>query len=100
MELSPPEEFEFSKESSSFLQEKRNKEKDEKNALKKANEWGSQIRSYVMHPYQLVKDHRTGYHTNQVNDVMDGHLEELIMAYLKAQLTGSWGGAAGGDDLE
>jgi len=80
--------------------EKRNKEKDEKNALKKANEWGSQIRSYVMHPYQLVKDHRTGYHTNQVNDVMDGHLEELIMAYLKAQLTGSWGGAAGGDGLE
>jgi peptide chain release factor 2 len=80
--------------------EKRNKEKDELNALKKANEWGSQIRSYVMHPYQMVKDHRTTFQTNQVNDIMDGELDEFIMSYLKAQLSGTLGQTdAAGDDL-
>ncbi|MEQ1723405.1 MAG: peptide chain release factor 2 [Pseudobdellovibrio sp.] len=79
--------------------ERKNKEKDEMNSTKKANEWGSQIRSYVMHPYQLVKDHRTIFQSNQVNDVMDGELDDFIMAYLKAQLSGTLGLNTGGDDL-
>ncbi len=80
--------------------EKRNREKDEMNSLKKANEWGSQIRSYVMHPYQMVKDHRTTHQTNQVNDVMDGDLDSFIMSYLKAQLSGTLGTQAeAGDEL-
>ncbi len=66
--------------------EKRNKEKDAMNSVKKANEWGSQIRSYVMHPYQLAKDHRTNEETNQVDAVMDGDLDEFVMSFLKSQV--------------
>jgi len=47
-------------------------------------EWGSQIRSYVFHPYNLVKDHRTGAETGNIQAVMDGELDQFINAYLLA----------------
>ena len=49
---------------------------------KKKIEWGSQIRSYVMQPYKLVKDLRTGYETSNVQAIMDGDLNDMIKTYL------------------
>ncbi|MEK6641530.1 MAG: peptide chain release factor 2, partial [Nitrospirota bacterium] len=48
--------------------------------------WGSQIRSYVFQPYQMVKDLRTGYEVGQVAAVMDGDLDGFIEAYLKRKM--------------
>jgi len=53
---------------------------------KKDIAWGSQIRSYVFQPYQLVKDHRTGHEIGNVSSVMDGDLDGFIEAYLRRRL--------------
>ena len=53
---------------------------------KKDIAWGSQIRSYVFQPYQLVKDHRTGHQVVSVSSVMDGDLDGFIEAFLKKKL--------------
>ena len=56
--------------------------KNATNASKKKIEWGSQIRSYVFHPYKMIKDHRTDYEVGNVQPVMDGELDGFIKAYL------------------
>lgn len=48
-------------------------------------EFGSQIRSYVLHPYSMIKDHRTGYETSNVNKVLDGNLDGFIESNLKGE---------------
>ncbi len=55
----------------------------------KAIEWGSQIRSYVLHPYSMVKDNRSGYESNQPKMILDGELDDCIYAYLKSMVSGN-----------
>ena len=61
---------------------KRQEAKNATNANKKKIEWGSQIRSYVFHPYKMIKDHRTDYEVGNVGPIMDGELDGFIKAYL------------------
>ena len=63
-------------------QEKLNEEKKEQEQTKKKIEWGSQIRSYVLQPYRLVKDLRTNHEMGNVDAVLDGDLDSFIEAYL------------------
>jgi peptide chain release factor 2 len=64
---------------------KRQEAIDATNSNKKKIEWGSQIRSYVFHPYKMIKDHRTDYEVGNVQPVMDGDLEGFIKAYLMSE---------------
>jgi len=68
------------------LAKKRKKEtiKEIKGEFKSA-EWGNEIRSYVLQPYQLVKDHRTNYETGRIEDILEGEIDDFIWAYLKTQ---------------
>jgi peptide chain release factor 2 len=61
---------------------KRQAKRDEIEAGKMKIEWGSQIRNYVMHPYKLVKDVRSGYESSDVESIMDGELDDFLKAYL------------------
>lgn len=71
------------------LAEREQKEKiEDLKGIQKDIAWGSQIRSYVFHPYNLVKDHRTGFEMGNINAVMDGDLDGFINAYLKAASLG------------
>jgi len=66
--------------------------------VKKDIAFGSQIRSYVLQPYQLIKDHRTKYEEGQVHKVLDGDVEPFIKTYLMQKATGTLGAPAADDD--
>lgn len=65
------------------IEEEKQKEIDSISGDKMKIEWGSQIRSYVLHPYQMVKDHRTNFEWSQANKVLDGEIDSYIEAYLR-----------------
>ncbi len=71
------------------LLELRSAERDEERAILRGEytkaEWGSQIRSYVLHPYQMVKDHRTEFEVGNAQSVLDGNLNGFMEAYLKSE---------------
>ena len=60
--------------------------------------FGSQIRSYVLHPYQLIKDHRTKEEVGDVNRVLDGDLDAFVKTYLMQKASGTLGSPAAGDE--
>lgn len=62
--------------------EKRYEERDKLEGTKMKIEWGSQIRNYVLHPYKLIKDNRSGFETSNIQPVLDGELDDFIKAYL------------------
>jgi peptide chain release factor 2 len=83
--------------------QKRAAEQAEREGKKKDIAWGSQVRSYVLHPYRMVKDHRTGTEVGDADRVLDGDLDPFIEAWLKGQMSmppdGSDPVAAGGAAL-
>jgi peptide chain release factor 2 len=80
------------------LEEERKKQQTVEDA-KRDISWGNQIRSYVLHPYKMVKDHRTGFQVGSADKTLDGDLDGFIKAYLTAKITGEWARGGSGDDL-
>ena len=62
--------------------QKKKEEENRANIDKKDIGWGNQIRSYVLHPYKLIKDLRTGYETSNVNDILDGKIQKFLESSL------------------
>ena len=79
--------------------EEEKKKMDAIENTKKDISWGSQIRSYVLHPYKMVKDHRTGYTQSSADGVLNGDLTGYMKAFLTCRITGEWA-RGGGDDIE
>jgi peptide chain release factor 2 len=73
---------------------------DQISGVKKEIAFGSQIRSYVLHPYQMVKDHRTKEQVGDVNRVLDGDIDFFIKAYLMKKSSGTLGQASADEDLD
>ena len=62
--------------------EERQKEKDKQEGQKKGISWGNQTRSYVLHPYQMIKDHRSGLENSNAQEVLDGEIDNFIQGNL------------------
>jgi peptide chain release factor 2 len=72
-----------------LLEQERLKKEEEKAKLKGARidaGWGNQIRSYVLHPYKMVKDHRTGYEVGNTGAVLDGDLDRFMESFLRSKV--------------
>ncbi len=81
-----------------YLEEERKKQAAVEDS-KKDIAWGSQIRSYVLHPYKMVKDHRTGHQVGTAEKTLDGDLDGFMKSYLTCRLTGEWARGGSGDDV-
>ena len=66
--------------------ERRQEELDKIESGKKKIEWGSQIRSYILHPYNMVHDHRLGLKTSDTQGVLDGDIEIFVRGFLRSEL--------------